>query len=64
MQKRMQFDSFGFGLSGPKREGGKLFPQDYLYMNGTLPKKSMYTKEELEEHKHWGLDAEEWYASE
>lgn len=45
-----------FGLALPKKEGGKLFPTDYLLMNGSLPTRSMYTAEELEEHKQWGDD--------
>jgi len=37
-----------FGLATIKEEGGKLWPSDYLEMNGCFPFRSFYTQAELD----------------
>lgn len=45
-----------FGLACPKKEGGTLWPPDYLMMSGRLPSKKIYSREEqiqLVEAGYW-----------
>lgn len=52
-----------FGLAEPKKEGGKLWPMDYLIFNDKRPPKSYYTAEELADQKHRGY-TEDYYDNE
>lgn len=45
----------GFGMAEVKREGGKLWPDTYLLMNDSMPKREFYTADELAEHEKAGV---------
>lgn len=52
-----------FGLAEIRKEGGKLWPQDFLMFNNRLPPKDFYTVEELAEHAACGY-TDDYYAKE
>ena len=47
-----------FGLAEPRLEGGKFWPNDYLYFNGSFPSKDYYTEEEKQEYLKLGYTKE------
>ena len=47
---------YGFGLVEPKREGGKLWPYDYLKINGRTPPAGYYTPKEISEFLELGYE--------
>lgn len=59
----MHYEKNGFSLVFPKREGGMIFPPDYLCLNGSYPKKSIYSERDLKEHKEYGI-TDDWYEEE
>ena len=61
-QKEMK-EYTGFGLAFPKKEGGKLHPIDYFFLNHCFATKDMYTEEERNAFVKDGLDEKEWYAN-
>ena len=53
-----------FGLASIKKEGGHLWPSDYLIMNGKYPSVELYTLKELQEIIKAGFGGSDWFKDE